>query len=322
MHWSVYYAAWRIKQVWSAGQGTRAPSCSDCSPGTPTSTSCTSPRVATSGRRSARSTRRSAPRTRASSTCRSTRARLAELDRRVPRAAARRVPADRRRSSSTRSRTSWTSAPTSGSRPTEYAQWYGDDHAGARADRPLRVRAARALPRHDRASTRTSRRPAATRPRRRSRSRRSSRRVSSSRRGSSSTRCPGVSGAGRGLKHDEPLLRGRRERQRLRPPHPPPHRGDGADAHPRRRRAGRRCCSRPTSCRWCAAIHATCHARPVVDGLTTASLLGDLPRLLRGGAVRERGRRAAADQGDDRRQRRAGHRALRRAHRTRSSRSA
>ena len=36
----------------------------------------------------------------------------------------------------------------------------------------------------------------------------------------------------------------------------------------RRRRRRRRCCSRRTSCRWCAGIHATCHARPAVDGLS------------------------------------------------------
>ena len=147
---SVYYASWRIKPAWSAAQGTRGPSCSDCSPGTRTSTSCTSPRRPTRARRSAslypslgvgvsrarvravRPDRARRARSRASSRCRTA------------------SPSSSRRSSSTPFRTWWTSAPTSGCPPPDYEQWYGDDAHGAGAARPLRVRAARAVPRHDR----------------------------------------------------------------------------------------------------------------------------------------------------------------------------
>ncbi len=47
---TVLYAPWRIEPGWSAGQGIRAPSCCGCSPGTPRSKSCTSPRTRTPAR--------------------------------------------------------------------------------------------------------------------------------------------------------------------------------------------------------------------------------------------------------------------------------
>ena len=51
-------------------------------------------------------------------------------------------------------------------------------------------------------------------------------------------------------------------------------------------------------------IHATRHARPAADWLEHDIAAGDLPGVLRGGAVRERGRRPATDEGGDRRERR------------------
>ena len=46
-----------------------------------------------------------------------------------------------------------------------YTRWYGEPHHAPEAARPVRVRARRAVPRRDRARTRTSPRPVATRPR-------------------------------------------------------------------------------------------------------------------------------------------------------------
>ena len=59
----------------------------------------------------------------------------------------------------------------------------------------------------------------------------------------------GVSGAGPRAEGHQPVRRGERQRQRLRAAHAPPHRGDGAGAHPRRRRAG------------AGAVHAAPRAR-------------------------------------------------------------
>ena len=165
MHRSVLYAPWRIERASSARQAIRGPSCSDCWPATPRSRSSTSRPTRNAGaavgdlypgllarlrRPALRAARRGRPR----------RSRP-----RVLRAAARREPGAR--------------CPTS------------LDHVGhvdrsrrrlpaparrvralvrrgaprARGRRPVRVRPGRALPRRPRARTRTSRRPAATRPR-------------------------------------------------------------------------------------------------------------------------------------------------------------
>ena len=91
----------------------------------------------------------------------------------------------------------------------------------------------------------------------------------------------GVSGAGRGLKHGEPLLRGRRERRRLRAADAPSHRRDGAGAEPRRRRPPVQVLFTPHLVPMVRGIHATCHARAAASGLVTASLLAHLPRVLR-----------------------------------------
>ena len=63
----------------------------------------------------------------------------------------------------------------------------------------------------------------------------------------------GLSGAGTRAQGRQPLLRGRRERRRLRTADAPSHRRDRADPHARSAGPPSTRCSRRTSCRWCAA---------------------------------------------------------------------
>ena len=117
----------------------------------------------------------------------------------------------------------------------------------------------------------------------------------------------------------QPVRRGERERHRVRAAHAPPHRRDGAGAHARRRRSRCRCCSRRTSCPMTRGILATCYARPV--GRTASAptaLLAGYRDFYDGEPFVHRHRRLARHQGDPRLERRARHRALRRAHRHRA----
>ena len=68
-------------------------------------------------------------------------------------------------------------------------------------------------------------------------------------------------------------------------------------------------------------ILATCYARPATTGLSTARLLEHYREFYADEPCVRRRRRAVGHQGDVRRERRARHRALRRAHRHRASRS-
>ena len=186
-------------------------------------------------RRSARSTRRSAPRTRASSTCRSTRSPSAgstSCSSRCRTAS----PSSSRRSSSTRSPHLVDLGADFRLPAADYAAVVRRRARRARAARPLRVRAARAVTATRSPSTRTSRRPVATRPPRRSRSRRWSPRAWSSRPGSSSTRCRASPAPAAALKHTSHFSEVDESVERVRRADPPPHRGDGARAEPRRRR--------------------------------------------------------------------------------------
>ena len=173
----------------------------------------------------------------------------------------------------------------------------------ARPARPLRVRAARAVP-----ATRSCRRPrrvtrllpdgdrARTGAAVRSRAGRAAR--------ARRRRDVGRLGARARPEARQPLLRGRRERQRLRPAHAPPHRRDRATrsaASPGRRC---RCSSRRTSCRWRAGILATCHARPAATGLEHRRRCSRRYRdFYAGEPFVTVARRPAADQGDARRER-------------------
>ena len=96
-------------------------------------------------------------------------------------------------------------------------------------------------------------------------------------------RMSGVSGAGRALKR-QPLLGGRRERERVRAARPTatPRRWSGARATSRARRAG---ALHPAPRADDAGILATCYARPAAEGLSTVAAR-DVARLLRRRAVR------------------------------------
>ena len=128
MQIAVLYAPWRIERGSSAGPATRGPSCCGCWPATPRSRSCTSRPTPTPG----------AP---VGDAVPGARARLRRL-RFAPLDAADLagldlvfcvLPHGERQASAARparptSPTWSTSAPTSGSRPTSYARWYGEAH--------------------------------------------------------------------------------------------------------------------------------------------------------------------------------------------------
>ena len=128
----------------------------------------------------------------------------------------------------------------------------------------------------------------------------------------------GVSGAGRGLKVDEPVRGGQRERRRVRPADASPHRRDRDRARARRRRRPVQVLFTPHLVPMTRGILATCYARPAVDGLSTAALLDRVPRVLRRRAVRRRERRIARDEGHARLEHAPRHRALRPPHRHRA----
>ena len=210
-----------------------------------------------------------------------------------------------------------TSAPTSGCRADVYARWYGEAHAAPELLDRFAYGLRRAVPRRDRRRTRTSPRPGcyptavslALRAAARARSRRAA-----------DHRRRGVGRVGRRSRAQdhEPVLGGERERLA--------RTACSRTVTPRRwSRRSRRSRGEPVQVLFTPhlvpmtrGILATCYARPAADGPVDGAPARALPRVLRRRSVRRRGRRAVGDQGDVRRQRRARHRALRRAHRARS----
>ena len=127
----------------------------------------------------------------------------------------------------------------------------------------------------------------------------------------------GVSGAGRGLKTTSLFSEANENVVGVRAADAPPHRGDGTGAHEGRAASRCTCCSRRTSSRRRAASSPRVTRGPATTGLSTARLLEHYREFYAERSVRRRGRRAVGHEGDLRRQRRARHRALRRAHRHR-----
>ena len=281
-------------------QGTRGPSCSGCSPGTPRSTSCTSPPTPTRGaavgdlypvaRGRVRRGSQLAPLDAAD---------LARARRRVPRAAARRVAGARAR----RCVDDVAHVVDLGADfrlPGRRVRAVVRRRAhGARADRPVRVRARRALPR--RARTARARRRARLLPDRGRASRCAPLLAGGlvEPTGIIADAMSGVSGAGRGLKTGEPLLRGERERHRVR--------RCSRTATPRRwsRRSRRsRGDRRPGAVHAAPRADDARHPRHLLrrarprGGLSTARLLEHYRDFYAGEPFVVRGRRAAAHEGD------------------------
>ena len=202
-----------------------------------------------------------------------------------------------------RRRRTWsTSAPTSGCRPTTYAQWYGETHTRARADRPLRVRAASSCTATTIAAHAHVASPGLLPDRGEPRAaRRSSPPGSSSRPGSSSTRCRRL---GRGPRAEDARASSPRPTRASRAYGLLTHRHtaemEQALTQGRRRRRSQVLFT-PHLVPMMRGIHATCYARPAVAGLSTASLLEHYREFYADEPCVVRGRRAVGHEGDVRR---------------------
>ena len=137
-------------------------------------------------------------------------------------------------------------------------------------------------------------------------------------RASSSTRCRASRARAAGSKTTSLFSEANENVVGVRPAHAPAHRRDGAGARARSRGAPVQVLFTPHLVPMTRGILATCYARPATDGPVDRAAARALPRVLRRRAVRRRRRRAVGHQGDVRRERRARHRALRRAHRHRA----
>ena len=228
---SLYTAAWRIERQSSGDPATRAPSCCACSPGHPEIEVV----HVTADSQRGRARRRAVPvagrRVRRASCYAPLEAgRPRRARRRVPRAAARAVagasPAGARRHRRPRRRPR---RRLPAAAPTSTSSWYGETAHGARAARPVRVRPRRALPRRHRRRARTSPRPVATRPRPQPRAGAAARAPgSSSRPASSPTRCRACRARAAALKATSLFSEANENVAGLRAAHASPHRGDGA----------------------------------------------------------------------------------------------
>ena len=149
--------------------------------------------------------------------------------------------------------------------PAAYPLWYGFEHTGSRAARPVRLRPARALPRRARRRARSSPRRAATSPPPRSRSRPSSRRGSIEPSGIIVDAASGTSGAGRRtVGGDAPSRRSTRTS--------PPTGCSTIATRPRSsRRSGPQVLFTPHLAPMTRGILATCYARPTTPTLDRRS---------------------------------------------------